>query len=280
MIRQFSLQNEQGVIYSLMDVKRGFLYEPEGLGVEYDYSYSRIGSAWINNEKEVSQEAIEGTLVFADKPYLGAAEFISFAIPAQKLTLIYQTDAGTYYRDVDLVSMEKTEIGEGGVLQCPVVLMPTSLWYLPRNLFVQMGFSSARGLRYTYKLPNRFVNFGVGEVTIINDGQVDAPFRIEVQGPLTNPAFTLSVNGVDMFTVAITDDIESTETLVYSSRDGALTCHKTDANGNIINLTGALDIANANFFKIPVGTSKIKLATETQINNPVSITVYKQYKIV
>lgn len=280
MIRQFSLQNEQGVVYSLMDVKRGFLYEPEGLGVEYDYSYSRIGSAWINNEKEVSQEAIEGTLIFADKPYLGAAEFIGFAIPAHKLTLIYQTDAGTYYRDVDLISMEKTEIGEGGVLQCPVTLMPVSLWYLPRNLFVQMGFSSARGLRYTYTLPNRFVNFGIGEATIINDGQVDAPFKVEVQGPLTNPEFTLSVNNEDMFTLAITDDIEATETLVYSSRDGALTCHKVAANGDIINLTDALDISNANFFKIPVGTAKLRLTTETQISNPVSITVYKQFKIV
>ena len=276
MIRQFSLLNEKGISYSLMDVRKGFLHEPEGLGVRYNYGYSRIGTAWVQNDIEISQEAISGNLIFGGSPYEAAAAFINYA---KKLTLVYATDAGTYYRDVDLVEFGKTEIGDGGVLHCPVVLMPRGLWYAPKNLFVQMGFGATGSLRYAYTLPNRFVNFGAGEAEIVNDGHVPAPFKFSVAGPLANPVLTLTVDGEEAAVLAISDTIAAGYTLEYSSRDGALMCQKTDGS-TITNLIGALNIDNANFFKLPVGTSKLALTADTQIGVPVLVTVYKQYKVV
>ena len=116
MIRQFKLRNEYAREYSLNVSDTAFLHEPQGLGYEMDYGYMRLGYSFVRNFIKDKQMEISGTVIFtAASPYEAAADFLKFIRGSAKLTLVYTTDAGEFLRDVDLVSYEKTEIGEGGV---------------------------------------------------------------------------------------------------------------------------------------------------------------------
>lgn len=278
MIRKFGLLNEYGQSYSLNDIRRGFLSGPSGLGYELGRSYELFGSEWVRGEEEISQTALTGTVVFGPgAPYLRAKEFTEYILSSKKLTLTYETDAGLFYKDVDLNKYQKTEIGKDKTLQCKVEMLPLTLWYKPDNLTLRLEADSGEGLRFPFSLPNRFMNFTNGRVSLTNDGHVPAPFKVTVNGPISNPAIVLLLEGAEAARMEAVTEIESGGSLEYSSKDGDIYLYKLSAAGERTDLGESLDISNSNFFKIPVGSAQLKVEADSSITRPVVFTVYKQY---
>ena len=213
-----------------------------------------------------------------DDPYNAEANFLRFIRTSKKLVLVYTTTAGTYMKDVDLISYEKTEITEGNVLQCPITLMPKSLWYSNNRQAFSINLDlSDDALVYPYRWPARFQATVNGTIALTNDGSVEAPFTCVWNGPVVNPVLQLLVNGVETARCEITGEALSDETINYSSRDGDLYVYH-EAAGVKTNLVSGLDINNNNFFKIPIGTSELRFSASAQITQPIVVSIYKLYR--
>lgn len=277
MIRTFTLINEYGQTYALNDVRTGFLMNPAGLGYAINRNYTLFGSEWIKSDDQIEQTTITGTIVFgSDNPYQRAHEFVEFVMTSSALTLSYQTDAGIYYKDVDINRYSKTEIGAANTLQCEVELTPKTLWYLPNNQIIKLETVAGTGLRFTFKLPNRWMNYTNGTATVVNDGHVPAPFKATIDGAISNPSIILLQNGEEVARLDVVAEIDAGETLEYSSKDGDVYLYVDDGNGNRTDLATSLDITNDNIFKIPIGTYQLKLEADSQITSA-TFTIYKQY---
>lgn len=279
MIRQFKLQNEYAQTYSLSLPGNAFLYEPKGLGYELNVSYRLIGNSWVADYKKDKQVPISASVVFTpDDPYNTEANFLRFIRTSKKLVLVYTTTAGTWMKDVDLVTYEKTEITEGNVLKCPITLMPKSLWYSNNRQAFSINLDlSDDALVYPYRWPARFQATVNGTIALTNDGSVEAPFTCVWNGPVVNPVLQLLVNGVETARCEITGEALSDETINYSSRDGDLYVYH-EAAGVKTNLVSGLDINNNNFFKIPIGTSELRFSASAQITQPIVVSIYKLYR--
>ena len=282
-MRKFSLLNEYNQEFALNDVSTGFFDSPSGLGWAGAYSYTRFGTAFISNEITDSQSKITGNLVFAtSKPYTAKQQFIQFIRGAKKLTLKWTTTAGTYLKDVDLVEFDVSEIGEGGVLECPVVLMGRSLWYAPTVLTLVVGAATLGEVEtiWPIEFPAVWRALSSGSVECVNNGSNPAAIQIVFNGPIANPVVKVYQDGVEVSKVEIGATINAGEYIYYSSRDTDLYCYSVSTLGVITNLTPSLSILNENFFKVPVGESTIAFSADSAITATIQTKVFREYKAV
>lgn len=280
MIRFFALENEYGNRYELDSPERGFLTDPQGLGYELNTSYASIGSSFIRNFKKDKQQTITGNLVLIGAAaYQNYQVFVNFVNASQNLKLIYITNAGKYIRDVDLVSVGKTEITQSRVLECPVKFVCKSLFY--SNHVNRFKIERVEGeVRWDFRWDVRFNDYGSRTLNINNNGHVEAPFELELFGYCEKPKVIVSQNGETMATVIFPITLQIDEKIIYSSLDGDLYCYKVDKQGNKENITSKLDIHNTNFFKLPVGDCMVDFTSDTGAANKTVLTVYKFFRTV
>ena len=132
MVRKFSLINEKGKEYSLMNLKKTcLLTEPAGLGYSYSTEYEQLGYEFLTNLRKLEQGAINGIVNFLN--YDNFNEFTNFIETAKKLRFVYEVPFGnnsvTYYRDVNIRSLEKTERQKNGIISENIEFDCLSLWY-------------------------------------------------------------------------------------------------------------------------------------------------------
>lgn len=280
MIRQFYLENEYGVRWGLNNTSTGLFLEPKGLGYSLNVSYTAIGSSFVRNYLKDKQQEVSGTVVFGtEAPYKACNKFIAFNNAAKKLKLIYKTDVGEYYRDVDLVEFGKSEITQARVLECEVSFQCKSLFY--SNQTDRFVVSRSEGeMRWDYRWPARFNDYGSRKISISNNGHVPAAFEIEIYGYCENPAVIVEQGGVELYRVQFPTILQAAEKILYSSIDGNLYCIRVGVEGNEDNFSDSLDINNSNFFKLPLGDSQIKFTSDTGASNKTVLTIYRFYRAV
>lgn len=278
--RTFSLLNEYGQSYNLNTPSGGFFQSPEGLGFEMEYSYIRIGASWVANSFKPAQPMMEGEIAFMPPaPYDAFATFAQFCRRSKKLTLTYTTTAGTFKRDVDLISLEKSEIeAETGCLICNAKFAGKSLWYMAHENRIVINASN--GLYLPFALPNRFNDQTYGDIQITNNGSEEAGFSMILNGSIVNPVIVLLQDGAEIARCEITTEAHTGEAIYYSSVDDDLYIYLKDANNNITNLFPMLDLANTNFFKFPIGSSSMHITSDSSITGNIQIIPKVVYKAV
>lgn len=132
MVREFKLLNENGQGFSLMDIENSVLLtEPSGLGYAYETEYERVGTSFIANIRNIAQGQIGGTINSLN--YDNLRKLGNFIEKAESLRFSYKVpyDSGTreFFKDINIVSLEKTEIQPNGVLSQAIVFDCLSLWY-------------------------------------------------------------------------------------------------------------------------------------------------------
>lgn len=113
-----------------------------------------------------------------------------------------------------------------------------------------------------------------------NDGHVPAAVQAEINGYCENPSIAVMQSGIELYKIVIPTTLQEGEIARYSSLDGDLYCYKVDPDGVQTNLADFLDIENANFFKLPVGESQIKISSDTGAMNRTVIDIYRFYRTV
>ena len=277
-MRNFHLINEVNERFSLWG-NRVYMINPSGLGVAHDISFIRIGNSFSRNKKELAQAAIGGKIEFlepgANKRF---KEFYDFCAAAENLRLIYDPGDGVeYFRDIDIVEVGKTE-KTGATLPISINFACKSLYYLPSNS--RFTFESIEDeKRYDYRYDYKYGEYGTYSTMILNNGHVAAPFESMIFGACTNPAIHVYKNDELLYEVIFPVSVAEGEYIKYSSRDGELQATLVSGVGEI-NLMNMLDISNANFFKLPVGNSKILFTSASETKNMITLTIFKMFEVV
>lgn len=252
MVRKFKLINSEGAEWDLMR-KDGFLYEPEGLGINQDNEYMRIGSTYELVQSLAAQKAVNFTMVFAS--YSVYREFARFIIYTP-LKLAYMPLNEWAYIDGDITALSKTEINPNTRrLECAGVFTATSLWYIPRAAR-KTAEDVENPKRYDYGYDYQYADAINGYIAVVNDSNEDAPATISIMGPITDPAWYVSVNNNVVSSGSVTATIPEGDKLVINSKDGALeVAEYTTDNVMVRNLYQATDFSRETFVLFPPGNS-------------------------
>ena len=285
MVREFKLINEKGQEFSLMDIyNHCLLTDPSGLGYAYTTEYQQLGETFISNLRNIQQGQINGTLNFMN--YDNYTSFVNFVEGSEGLRFGYKmpySDGSTreYFKDIEIQSLEKTQLQPNGILSEPVVFDCLSLWY-EENTIIYTIEPQTNEIRWNFEWDSRFTDYDTRTLQYINQGHVEAPIYVEIDGQVINPKIELYVEGELYQTVAINTDIAQYEKLLYDSRENQFFIGKqnTDGTKNTLFSLDYIDFENDNVIRLPKNRScEIRLTADNEVLNA-KLTIYPRYKAV
>ena len=281
MVRQFNLINEDGEKLSLMNIENSCLLTgPTGLGFSYSTDYEQLGNTFITSLRKFEQGKINGQVNFLN--YKNYKDFVDFVIRSTKLqfeyTVPYKSGAKTFYRDVEIADLSKSEIQPNGVISEQVTFNCKSLWY--EKIASQYEISgNSNEVRWDFRFDSYWSGYTVRDLSFINEGHVDSPVEIEIDGECINPAISLYIENQLYQTITINDTIGEYEKLLYGSKEGDFYIKKQLVDGTFVNMftLDYINFENDNVLRLPPNKDcTIKLTAEEDIQKAI-ITVYVYY---
>lgn len=272
-IRNFYFENEVGQRIDCQKVDGNlFLYNVTGLGFEKETEYVQIGSTFVKNKENIKQNIIEGELEFYDMTYDEYVTFINFVILSKSLKLIYvpkTSQKKEYYRDIDIVKIDKNEEDDYNVLISPITIYCKSLWY-KKNTTIHTIQPKSNEIRWDFRWDSKFVDYDVRNLEYINDGHVEAPVQISIDGYVVNPVVSLYIDKELYQRVCFNIEIKEDEKLLYGTKENNFYINKQKTDGTIEDLLN-LDVLNFytdNVIRIPVNKScELTLTADNEILN-------------
>ncbi len=284
-IRNFYFENEIGKRIDCQKINGGlFLYNVAGLGYEENIEYERIGNTFVQTKKELAQNTITGDLEFYDMTYDEYCDFVNFILTAKSLKLIYipkTSNRTEYYRDIDVCRIEKTEEDEYNVLTCPIDIKCKSLWY-EENKVIYTAKGEEDEIIWDFTWDSKFADYNTRSLQYINNGHVEAPILVEIDGEVINPKIELYVEGELYQTVPFNVQIEEHEKLLYGTKENEFYINKQNTDETLKSLFSldVIEFENDNVVRLPIGKScELKLKAENEILNA-QITILAFYKAV
>ena len=281
-IRNFYFENELGQRIDCQKINGNlFFYNATGLGYEDEIEYVQIGNNFVKNREKIKQNQIGGDLEFYNMTYDEYSNFINFVLSAEELKLIYVPKKNIkteYYRDIDLIKIDKTEEDEYNILTCPILMNTKSLWYEQKELAITVGEDQSE-IRWDFTWDSRFADYSIRNMILENKGHTEAPFKLEIEGYIKNPSIFIFKNNQLTGKLELTLELQENEKLIYCTRDTDLYLTKQDAEGIETNLFECLSPNFVNFLKLNKGVNIIKLLAEQDITKA-KITTYVEYKTV
>lgn len=284
-VRKFELVNEKGQEFSLMDIYEYCLFtEPSDLGYSYNSEFQRLGELYIETLRTLNQSQISGNLEF--KNYDNFRKFVDFIESSDSLkwkcVIPYLSGDKTFYKDVSFQSIGKTDLlTEDDKLIDPVVFNCLSLWY-EENTVIYTIEQLINEIRWDFRWDSRFTDYDSRNLQYINQGHVEAPIYVEMDGHIVNPQIELYVEGELYQTVEVTTEIVEYEKFLYDTRENQFFIGKQNTDGTKTNLYSLdyIDFYNDNVIRLPKNKScEIKLTSENDVLNA-KLTIYPRYKAV
>lgn len=284
MVREFKLVNEKGQEYSLMDIKNYcLLTEPNGLGYGYTTEYEQLGNTFISNLRRIEQGQITGTVNFLN--YDNYKKMIDFIEQSESLKFSYKIPLKSgekeYFKDVQIQNITKTEIQPNSVISESITFDCLSLWYEEKSTVFTIDQIEDE-IRWDFKWDSRFVGYDSRKLSIVNEGHIEAPILVEIDGSLLNPKIQLFIEGELYQTVSFTTTIEAYEKLLYGTKENDFYIYKQGTDGTLTNLfdLDVIDFYNDNVIRIPKNRScEIVLSADNGVANA-QITILVYYKAI
>lgn len=280
MIRKFYLIDKTtGKGFDLNNIRKAYLINPAGLGFEFNAGYTRVGHRFVQNYKHDKQVPFEGTIVCAsNKPYRDMGEFFDYIRGMKEPTILYKTDGGEFYKDMDIISLEKTEISEGA-LQCPITFMPKSLWYDETVFSVESGQNIQGGKKYEYEYAYMYNDVSSKVIHLLNRGSEGAEFAVDIEGPISNPYIQVVKNNETLNEIRITAEIDTDETFRYSAIDSQLYAYVDGETRRNLFEGFTIGSGQSNFFDIPQGDVYLIVGASNEIRNA-KFKIQRYYRVV
>lgn len=284
MVREFRLLNEKGQEYSLMNIHNYcLLTEPDGLGYSYTSEYEQLENTFVESFRKITQSQITGTLNFLS--YDNYKNFIDFIEASEKLRFAYKipfkNGSKEYLKDVNIQSITKTQIQLNKVISETVTFDCLSLWYSENTTIYDMKHQ-ANEFRWDFRWDPIFRDYNTRTLDFINDGHIEAPILLEIDGPVTNPSLELYVEGDLYQTLNLNIQIKEYEKILYCSRENEFYINKENTDGTLEDLFN-LDVINfeeENVLRLPKNKScTLKIKADTDITNA-KVTVLVFYKAI
>lgn len=284
MVREFKLVNEKGQTYSMMDIYNYcLLTEPSGLGYEYNAEYEQLGNTFITNLRRMEQGQINGQVNFLN--YDNYKKLVDFIEKSESLKFSYKVPLTNgvkeFFKDVQIKGITKTEIQENRVMSENITFDCLSLWY-EENKTIYTITSQDNEMRWDFRWDSKFGDYSARKLSFINQGHVEAPILISIDGQVLNPKLELYVEGQLYQTVEINTLINQYEKLLYSSKENDFYINKQNTDGTLTSLfdLSIINFANDNVIRLPKNKScELLLRADNDIYHAeVSILVF--YKAV
>lgn len=310
-MRKFFLRNEGGTVtreYQLQ-YSDAFLWQPGGLGFSYNNAYRAVDGFHLITNSELNQTAKTGIIVFhGSSPYADYKEFVDWVIASEKLKLAYSTDdIAWYYMDIDIESVDKTEIELDGTLQCSISMLPTSPVYMKSSNKFKIDGDLPSGMKqysydsiadeyyYTYKLDPDAVSpyteadywytysdtAVAGELVINVEAQLPCGIEIYTETPVSAPVITFydgsdAIGQVDLSAVSVS----SGEKLLYSGLPTSAGVTFTDSGGTKTDITNLLGMSASvpSFFTLPPNRNiRAVLSATSLLGVEIEVRIYKYF---
>lgn len=257
MIRNFTLTNALGQTYSLMNTDDGAMFQPGGLGYDDVTEYEQVGEFFVPLTERFGQQVITGQMVFSANPYVKYLDFTKFCRHAP-LSLVYQTDAGTFQIPVRMTKIEKGDTDGWTYLECPVEF--TALARMYKIIVANNTGSAGGGKVYDYEYDYVYGDFVADTITIDSDSVTDSPCRISIFGPCTQPTWRHYVDGVQVATGYYSGIIPASHKLVIDTTSSPYSIQEEDIAGNLIADRYELcDFSTERFFLLEYGHNTISV---------------------
>ena len=280
MVREFKLLNEKGQEYSLMDIRNYcLLTEPSGLGYEYSSEYEQLGNTFISNLRRIEQGQITGIVNFLN--YDNYKKLVDFIEQSDSLKFSYKipftTGEKEYFKDIQIQSLSKTEIQPNKVMSETIIFDCLSLWYEEKSTIFTIE-PQENEIRWDFRWDSRFSDYNSRNLNFINQGHVEAPILVQMNGYLLNPKLELYVEGELYQTVAMTTEIQEYEKLLYGTKENEFYINKENTDGSLTSLFNldVIDFNNDNVIRLPKNRScqLVLIADNEVLNAQVTILVY------
>lgn len=285
-VREFLIENEKGEQFDLNDLKNScLLVSPNNLGYSFNSEFEQIRNSFIENNRKIEKKDPSGVLYF--KSYDKYKEFVDFIEKSDKLKFVYtipfQEGDRIFYRDVSIKELEKGE-KTGRMLACPIIFNGLSLWYEKSTAIYKIE-PLTNEMRWDFQWDSTFYDYDTRSLEFVNEGHVEAPILIEIDGEVENPVLSLYVEGELKQTIEFTVDIGENEKFLYGSKEADFYIKKQNSNGTVEDLYEyydelVLDFANDNVMRLPKNKScKLVLSADNEITNA-KVTILTYYKAV
>lgn len=286
-MRQFYFVNNDGQRYQLQNgTTKTFLWQPGGLGFGYDTSYKESDGFFFNMNTSVEQVAKTGVLVFhGTDPYSDYKALMDYLAKSTGLRLAYAPKNNWYYVDIDVESVDKTEIELDGTLQCSIVMMPKTPFYLPYEMNIDLSGDLGTSIKqYDYKYDYVYSNTAVaGEIEFEIPAQMDSGLEITIPGAISAPSMEFFANGVKIGEIDLTSiSVQVGEYVRYSSIpiSAGVYLYSGGAEADITAQIG-LNADYPTFFLLPPNqTIKAVLQADVLTGTTASLKVYEYFRSV
>ena len=284
MVREFKLLNEKGQEYSLMDIRNYcLLTEPSGLGYEYSSEYEQLGNTFISNLRRIEQGQITGRVNFLN--YDNYKKLVDFIEQSDSLKFSYKipftTGEKEYFKDIQIQSLSKTEIQPNKVMSETIIFDCLSLWYEEKSTIFTIE-PQENEIRWDFRWDSRFSDYNSRNLNFINQGHVEAPILVQMNGYLLNPKLELYVEGELYQTVTITTEIQEYEKLLYGTKENEFYINKENTDGSLTSLFNldVIDFNNDNVIRLPKNRScQLVLTADNEVLNA-QVTILVYYKAI
>ena len=253
--RRFKLINEVGAEYDLTDPAH-FFASPDGIGFERGFSVMQVGDAFVSVENQLRQQKITGEMIFAD--YAEYSEFAKF-VQGYRLTLAYRPAriSTWFYRSCNVQSLKKSEISSStSRLHCNVDFLCFSQWY--ESVIAERTIEEiSENAVFPLTFPIMFVDRNINEVIITNTNPADAPCKIEIFGPCSNPRWSLFHEGKMVLDGAVSISLGEGDSLIVDANIETMRIVKT-VDGEETDVYQHSDFSTNRFIYTPPGQSLLR----------------------
>lgn len=278
MIRQFTLTNALGAEFSLMNADNGALFQPSGLGYDDVTEYEQVGEIFAPLTQRFGQQIVAGTMVFGEQPYPKYLTFTKFC-QHSPLSLVYETDAGTYQIPVRLTKIEKGDTDGWTYLECHVEF--TALARMYKTVTANNSGTAGGGKIYDYEYDYIYGDFVADTVTIDSDSVTASPCRISIFGPCTQPTWRHYINGNPVATGYYNGTIPQNHKLVIDTTSMPYSIQEQDLTDNLIADRYELcDFSTERFFLLEYGHNTISVSHSDPDNIRLMVEGYIFYETV
>lgn len=259
-----------------------------GIGLETEYEYIRIGSAYVRTKNTMAQSSVSGEIVIRGRSreeiYKNCKAFTDFMQRNRDgLRLSYKAPGidKRYYMDVDVSSFSKSELGIFSMaMVCDIVFAQRSRWYLlnTEEYSAPSVISKSKYYDYTYNYTYFDVNISSIEYTA---GVGNCPCILRIYGPCTNPRWMIVHDNEDYMSGAWNGTLADGDILTINSIDGQQEAvYHSAASGTDTDTYQNLDFDRENFVVFPYGSSTMAVTQENDADVEYSLQVREEYDAV
>lgn len=286
-MRQFYFVNDDGQRYQLQNsTNKTFLWQPSGLGFQYLNEYAESDGFFFEMSSAIAQLPKTGVLVFhgAD-PYGEYKMLMDYLAKSQNLKLAYAPKSSWYYIDIDIESIEKSEIQLDGTLQCAISMLPKTPIYLPYELNIDLSGDLGTSIKqYDYKYDYVYSNTAVaGEIEFEIPAQMNSGLEITIPGEISAPVMEFYANGEQIGEIDLSSiSVQVGEYVRYSSipLTAGIYLYSGGVETDITAQIG-LNADYPTFFLLPPNvTIKAVLQADTITGTSASLKVYEYFRTV